>query len=373
MHVVIGVFQPRAERDAGREMLFERKGRRGDAVAAVVAVAVGGVAPDGARRRAVEIVVQVVRAALRVVGEHLEGRAEGVDPVDVVERGGILPPFAVQIVGAPVGGQHTVGGQVGARIVGPEFRIAVVLELHADAVALAEFIDGPCAHAEVAVFFAQVGVGDDARGARPVGGLFVGYGAGAAEPPPARAIEVEFAAVVVEVETRVVVVLHRAVHGVECEAPVQPVVALAPEVNPDRPARGVGVVVGARRGDHLDLADILCPQRTKVAHQLAALHAELPVVDVNLRAGGAVDGNLLVVDPHPRRLLQQVDPVLADRRRRIGHVHYETVGFAAYQSGLDHHAADLGRRGRKGENSQGRAVRDAHLLRKGFVADKLYQ
>lgn len=128
-----------------------------------------------------------------------------------------------------------------------------------------------------------------------------------------------------------------------------------------------------RRGDHLDLADILCPQRTKVAHQLAALHAELPVVDVNLRAGGAVDGNLLVVDPHPRRLLQQVDPVLADRRRRIGHVHYETVGFAAYQSGLDHHAADLGRRGRKGENSQGRAVRDAHLLRKGFVADKLYQ
>ena len=42
-------------------------------------VAVGGVAPDGARRRAVEIVVQVVRAALRVVGEHLEGRAEGVD------------------------------------------------------------------------------------------------------------------------------------------------------------------------------------------------------------------------------------------------------------------------------------------------------
>ena len=79
VHVVEGVLGPGLERPAGREVLFEGEGCRGDVVDARGGIAVDGVdvgAPG--RGDAASVVVSGVGIAAGVVGQDLEGRPEGV-------------------------------------------------------------------------------------------------------------------------------------------------------------------------------------------------------------------------------------------------------------------------------------------------------
>lgn len=121
-----------------------------------------------------------------------------------------------------------------------------------------------------------------------------------------------------------------------------------------------------RRRYDLDLLDLLGAQRAQVGEQLLGLHAQFAVVDIDLRARLAVYRDLLVVDPNARCAFQQLDAVLADRRRGVGHVDHEAVGLAADELRLDHHAFDPGRRAFSSRSRPGRcSPRPAPAARRG--------
>lgn len=128
-----------------------------------------------------------------------------------------------------------------------------------------------------------------------------------------------------------------------------------------------------RRRYDLDLLDLLGAQRAQVGEQLLGLHAQFAVVDIDLRARLAVYRDLLVVDPNARCAFQQLDAVLADRRRGVGHVDHEAVGLAADELRLDHHAFDPGRRAFHHDLAQVVVLLDPHLPHDGVEPEVLYR
>lgn len=123
----------------------------------------------------------------------------------------------------------------------------------------------------------------------------------------------------------------------------------------------------------LDLLDLLGAQRAQVGEQLLGLHAQFAVVDIDLRARLAVYRDLLVVDPNARCAFQQLDAVLADRRRCVGHVDHEAVCLAADELRLDHHAFDPGRRAFHHDLAQVVVLLDPHLPHDGVEPEVLYR
>ena len=161
---------------------------------------------------------------------------------------------------------------------------------------------------------------------------------------PARRRQVETPRMVVDRSRRIVRRSHAVMLRVHPHRTHHAVVEATFERYLYRSARRIGVVVGARLRDHLDLRDIFGAQIADVLHQLLARETHFAVVDIHLGAARAVHRDLVVVDPHPGRLPQQIGAVLAYRARRVGHVDHETVGLATYHLRRHHHLADRGRR-----------------------------
>lgn len=164
---------------------------------------------------------------------------------------------------------------------------------------------------------------------------------------------------------------HLALRRAHRDRAVQAVLAPLAERDFDDAARRVGIVVGAGDGHHLDFLNLLGPQRAQVGEQLLGLHAQLAVVDEDLRAALAVDGYLVVAHPDARRLFEQLDAVAPDGRGGVGHVDHEAVGFAADELRLDGHPFDLGRRGAERQVAQFAVGGELHVAVDGFVADIL--
>ena len=175
----------------------------------------------------------------------------------------------------------------------------------------------------------------------------------------------------VDIGRGVVLVNDPGLRRVERHRAVDAVLAALFERDADDAARRIGVVVGARGGHDLDLLNLLGPERPQVGEQLFGLHAQLPVVDVDLRTALAVDRNLLAVDPDAGGAFQQFHAVLADGRRGVGHVDHEPVRLAPHQPGLHHHALDAGRRGPHHEVAQIVIQLHAHRLGHGVEPEEL--
>ena len=321
-----------------RELLVEGQRQRGNLERVVRVVAVGRV--DGGQSFGLYVAeVVVVRRgfAAGVVAQHLELRPQRVDFPDVVEG----PLVAVARRAEPavgLGGGAVAHHRVGLRRAA--LRHAEVGELGAHAVAVVDFVDGPepAASRRVVVLHGRFGIEPLAAGR--VVGLFGREDLRGSERGPGRSVDVEAPAVDADVGCRHVRTAHLALRRAHRDRAVQAVLAPLAERDFDDTARGVGIVVGAGDGHHLDFLNLLGPQRAQVGEQLLGLHAQLAVVDEDLRAALAVDGYLVVAHPDARRLFEQLDAVAPDGRGGVGHVDHEAVGFAADELRLDGHPFD---------------------------------
>ena len=323
-----------------RELLVEGQRQRGNLERVVRVVAVGRV--DGGQSFGLYVAeVVVVRRgfAAGVVAQHLELRPQRVDFPDVVEgplvavRGACRTEPAVGLGGGAVA-HHRVGQRRAA------LRHAEVGELGTHAVTVVDFVDGsePAASRHVVVLHGRFGIEPLAAGR--VVGLFGRAGLRGPERRPGRGVDVEAPAVDADVGCRHVRTAHLALRRAHRDRAVQAVLAPLAERDFDDAARRVGIVVGAGDGHHLDFLNLLGPQRAQVGEQLLGLHAQLAVVDEDLRAALAVDGYLVVAHPDARRLFEQLDAVAPDGRGGVGHVDHEAVGFAADELRLDGHPFD---------------------------------
>ena len=335
-HLVVRVFGSGLEAPAGRELLFEGDRQRRHVVAAPRAVAVERI--DGCRqpgfRHAAPVVIRVFRIAVGVVSQHLERRTERVDFPDIVERCFVSVDDVVVCI--PACGVRVVSGhQVGRRsglALGAEVQVG---KFGAEAVPVVDLVERTDGCAAVAAHVVASGVCPEFLLLHGVCGLLFGMKDGTAQIAPSRGVEVPFPAVQGDVAARVIGVLPAALRGAHRKGALHAVFALLAERDADDAARGIGIVVGAGCGDDLDFLNLLGAQRAQVGRQLLGFEPQFAVVHKDLRAAFAVDRYALVVHPDTRSPFEQLGTILSDGRRGVGHIHDETVGFAAYRTGFD--------------------------------------
>ena len=115
----------------------------------------------------------------------------------------------------------------------------------------------------------------------------------------------------------------------------------------DDTARRIGVVVGTRYGDHLDLLHVLGIERAEVGCQIVAREVQHSIIDHNACARRAIDRDLVALNPHSRGSAENLHTVLADRHGAVvGHIDYKAVGLAGNQSSRYDHLANRVRGGR---------------------------
>ena len=208
--------------------------------------------------------------------------------------------------------------------------------------------------------------------ARLVAGPLVEAQGRAARRSPGGEVQVDAARAAREVARRVVAGDVAALARFERQRALHP--SLAPPAQRDLQdaARRIGVGVGARDGDHLDLLDLRGAQRAQVGEQPFGLHAQFALAHEDLRSRLAVDRDLVVGDPDARSRFEQLHAVLADGRGGVGHVHDVAVGLAPDELRLDDHPFD--RRGGALQHDVaqvGRAGGDAHRTLLRLVAERL--
>ena len=114
----------------------------------------------------------------------------------------------------------------------------------------------------------------------------------------------------------------------------------------DDTARRIGVVVGPRNGDHLDLLHILGIERAEVGRQVVAREVQHTFIDHNARARRTVDRDVVALHPNTGGGRKDLNAVLADRNGGVvGHVDHKAVGLAGDQSSRYDHLANRVRGG----------------------------
>lgn len=370
VHVVVGVLRAGAQLPRLAEPLFECGVERRHVVKSPRAVVVGRVAHDAGGGRADETVVAVAAVVTAVIGHDFERRAERVDAPDVVEGGREGIDALRTVVEAFVAGQPLRFAEVGRRAVGRAVAVDVEVGLGADAVPFGDVEDRAGASAAAVVAAPHFGGGVEQCAARTVFGVFGGFrDMQRHDARPARSVEGPASCVAVERKRGVVAFDLPALARRERKVAREPVVALAAERDADDAGRRVGVVVGTGLRDDLDALDLLRFQPAQVVEQLLGGHAHFAVVDVDLDARCAVDGDLVVGEPDAGRLFEQFGAVLAERDGRACDLHDEPVGFAADETGLDDHLLHLDRRGMQYEFAQ--IARRIDVACERFVAEVL--
>ena len=115
----------------------------------------------------------------------------------------------------------------------------------------------------------------------------------------------------------------------------------------DDTARRVGVVVGTRNGDHLDLLHVLGIERAEICRQIVAREVQHSIIDHNACARRAIDRDLVALNPDARGCAENLHTVLADRHCAVvGHIDHKAVGLAGNQSSRYHHLTNRVRSGR---------------------------
>ena len=140
----------------------------------------------------------------------------------------------------------------------------------------------------------------------------------------------------------------------------------------DDAARRVGVVVGTRYGDHLNLLHILGIERTQVSRQIVAREVQHSLIDHNARARGAVDRDIVALNPYTRGGREDLHTIFTERHSGVvGHIDNKAIGLAGDQSSCYDHLANRVRCGCDRNVTQIGALCDVERTVVGRVTDIL--